>query len=400
MSGTISTWELNKLTVSSALNVQTQLSQAEVQESSGLVAQDFATLGGSNSSETLNLESQIAQAQSWSNDATTVGSTTQPMYNAIGNMATNVTSLQSMISGALASPTPGSIVPQVQTLMTTLVGEMNTQVAGQYVFSGGNGNVPAVNGATNAQGLLTNYPSYYQDDNTPQTVRVSQQQTIQYGVLARNPAFSQALGAMQAAINSFSSPVGTTASPAATISETSATTPLGLNGTFSIDGGATVNVVTTDTLTDIMNNINAAAGSSGVSATLNGTSLSIAGANSTLTFANQSGNVLSSLGVSLTQAAPTAAQSTQILSQALTMAQQAETSLSDLQQTVATTSSQLQSLSQQQTTFVTYLQNSLSDVKDVNTGQVASEVSAYQTQLQASYMAVASVTKLSLAQFL
>ena len=138
MSTTISTWELNKLTVSSALNVQSQLGQAEVQESSGLVAQDFGTLGGSNATETLNLESQIAQAQSWSADATTVGNTTQPMYSAIGSMATIVSNLQSQISGALASPTPSSIVPQVQTLMTTLAGEMNTQVAGQYVFAGGN----------------------------------------------------------------------------------------------------------------------------------------------------------------------------------------------------------------------------------------------------------------------
>jgi flagellin-like hook-associated protein FlgL len=60
----------------------------------------------------------------------------------------------------------------------------------------------------------------------------------------------------------------------------------------------------------------------------------------------------------------------------------------------------LQSLGQQQSTFVTYLTNALSDVKDVNTGQVAAQVSEYQTQLQASYLAVASVTKLSLAQFL
>jgi flagellin-like hook-associated protein FlgL len=268
---------------------------------------------------------------------------------------------------------------------------MNTQVAGQYIFAGGNSGVPPVN--------IANYPSYYQGDDNPPSVRVSQQQTIQYGVLASNPAFSQALSAMKTAINAFSD-VGTVPSPAVTTAETSATTPLGLNGTFAIDGGATVNVVSSDSLTDIMNKINANAGTTGVNATLSGTSLTIAGASANLTFTNQSGTALSSLGITPTQTTPTLAQSNQMLDQALQVAQQAQTTLSNLQQTVATSSSQLLTLGQQQSTFVTYLQNSLSDVKDVNTGEVASQVSQYQTQLQASYMAVASVTKLSLAQFL
>ena len=391
---TVSTFELNQLTVASALNVQSQLNQAEVQEASGLVAQDFGTMGGANSSETLNLEGEIAQAQTWSSNASVIGTKTQSMYDAIGQMSTIVSDLQSKISTALSSPDPQAIVTQAGTLLTSLVGEMNTQVAGQYVFSGGNSSIPAINMAT--------WPSYYQGDDNPSSVRVSQQQTVNYGVLGNNTAFNQALTAMQTVINGFTQGTINSASVTGTTVESSLTTPLGLTGTFAVNGGSTVNINSTDTLNQIVSKINAAAGSTGVTASDASGQLVISAAApaTALTFTDMSGSALSALGISPTTSTATVAQSTTALDNALNLCQDAVTSLSNLQQSVATSSAQLQTLGQQQDTFVTYLKNTLSNVKDVNTGTVAAQVSQYQTQLQASYLAVASVTKLSLAQFL
>jgi flagellar hook-associated protein 3 FlgL len=76
------------------------------------------------------------------------------------------------------------------------------------------------------------------------------------------------------------------------------------------------------------------------------------------------------------------------------------TKLANLQESVADVSSQLKSAQQTQTNYATFLSNAVSDVKNVDAAQVASQLSLYQTQLQASYLAVASVTKVTLTSYL
>jgi flagellar hook-associated protein 3 FlgL len=404
----ISTWELNNLTVNSALNVQSQLAQKEVQQSSGLTAEDFGTLGGAQTGETLSLEGEIAQSQTWAADATTVGSTTQGMYDSIGSLATLVTQLQTTVAGAISSPTPTDVAPQIASLMTSMAGEMNTQIAGQYVFAGANSgvkpvdlsNYPALNGSAYDSSAVDT--SYYKGDNTTLSVRVSPQQTLAYGVTANNTAFEESLRAAETALQSLNTGTVSSATVTGTTNESSATTPLGLTGSFAINGGENVSIVPSDNLTDIANAINAAAGSTGVTASVAGSgpyNLQIATSSGTsLTFTGQTGTALTSLGITPTSLP--AATITSQLQTALGIAEKAETDLSNLRQSVATVSSQLQNVGQQQTTFVTYLQNNLSDLKDVNTGEVAAQVSQYQTQLQASYLAVADVTKVNLVQYL
>jgi flagellar hook-associated protein 3 FlgL len=399
----VSTMQLNNLIVGSALSTQVQYSQAVTQEGTGLVATDFATLGGSNTNIMLNLEQDIGQAQTWASDATTVGNTTQSMYSAIGNMVTTVTTLESKISSAMASPTTTNLASAVQSLQQTLASEMNTTGTGGYLFAGSNTGVQPVN--------LTNYPgagfsatspdtNYYTGDDKVLSVQVSLQQTVSYGVTADNPAFEQAMRAMQATI------AGATASNTTINGSMTATSPTAATsvtaGTFSINGGGTVTVTAGESLQNIAAGINAASGGTGVTATVVGTSspysLQVSsGSQTALTFTSLTGTTLSDLGLSDS----TYTQSVQAtLKAALGVANSAVTALSNLQETVAANSSQLSSSSQQQTTYVTYLQSSLSNVKDVDTAQAAANVSKYQTQLQASYMAVTQISKLNLAQYL
>ncbi|HXP96158.1 MAG TPA: flagellin, partial [Telmatospirillum sp.] len=88
------------------------------------------------------------------------------------------------------------------------------------------------------------------------------------------------------------------------------------------------------------------------------------------------------------------------LKSALGVATSAVTDLANQQETVGVVSKELTDAQQQQTTYVTYLQNSLSGVKDVDTAQTAAKVSQYQTQLQASYLAVAQLSKIHLTNYL
>lgn len=88
------------------------------------------------------------------------------------------------------------------------------------------------------------------------------------------------------------------------------------------------------------------------------------------------------------------------LEQAYTLAKQAVTDLSSLQQTVSESASELSSAQTGQTSYVTFLTNTIGNLKDVDTASVASQVSAYQTQLQSSYSALASILKVNLSAYL
>ncbi len=395
----ISTLQLNSLTLGSALSVETQYAQAETKQASGLVASDFGSLGGAASSEMLNLQDGIAQAQTWASNATTVGSRTQAMYTSLGNMTSTMSTLESKISAATSTADNSNLVAAVQELQKTLVTQMNAQQAGSYLFAGSNVGLAPVD--------LSSYPSstfsvsgtdtsYYTGDDNIQSVRISQQQTVDYGVTADSAGFEEAMRATQAVIQAAGSTIAT-----GTATQTSQTAAAGLAGTVAINGVGPIAVAVTDSLQDIATNINAA-GSGGIVA-----SVVNVGSTSTPAYALQisSGSASSDLnitdGAGLGLTSTTYATSLQTgLKAALGVATSAVTDLANLQASVAAKSSELSSAHDQQTTYVTYLQTSLSGVKNVDTAQVAAQVSQYQTQLQASYLAVAQITKVNLAQYL
>jgi flagellar hook-associated protein 3 FlgL len=401
----VSTLDLSSIITNGALQVETNLSKAQVQESSGLVAQDFGTLGGTDTGQMLNLENEISQSQTWASEAQTVGSRTQTMYSSLGTMSTILTQLQSRISQAMSAADNSGLAVAVKNIQQELVSEMNVQVGGRYLFAGSNIEQAPVN--------LTNYPStapydptkadtsYYTGDNVIESVRVSSQQTLNYGVTADNPAFEETLRATEAVIQASSVTASSALSPAATSPSATTTVPA---DTFSINGGGTVTVNAGDSLATIAASINAAAGPTGVSAQVVGSGssyqLQITTGNLTpITFSGGAGGALAALGLA-NVAAPNQAQLTSNLQQALGVSNLAQTDLANLQNSVSDVSKQLSDAQDQQTTFVTLLQNSLSNVKDVDAGQAASQVSQYQTQLQASYMALATVSKINLAQYL
>jgi len=405
----ISTNNLYSTTIGEALNVQAQWSTAETQQASGLQAQDFGTLGGGSSREMLNLQTDIAQATSWAGIAKTVGSTTQAMFTAVGTMQTDVNNLQTLISTAMASPNNSDLLGQAQSIMSTLLTQVNQQVGGNYLFAGGNtsvapvdrANYPTLDATTNAYNPTAPDTGYYKGDNSIASVQVNLQQTVSYGVLASNPAMEEAIRAVQSVIEAAqASSASTTATP---ITSTSA--PAGAAGSLTV-GNQTYTLSATQSLTDIVQTINANP-ASGVTASVvpdNTAStatppgpyyhLRLTSATGTLTVNDQSG-----LGLQSASALSGSAL-TNSLQASLTTANSAVADLGNLQEDISNTSSTLNNAQTTQTSFVTYLQNSLSGVKDVDSAQAAAQVQQFQTQLQASFLAVSTLTKLSLASFL
>jgi len=400
----VSTLQMNSLTLGSALAVQTQYAQAETQQSSGLVATDFATLGGANSSEMLNLQDGIAQAQTWASDATTVGSRTQGMYTALGNIVTTVTSLETKISAASSAADNSTLLSAAQEIQQSLVTEMNEQQSGSYLFAGSNTGQAPVDltkyQTTFSSGSGTNQAyNYYTGNSDVLSVRVSPQQTVSYGVTAQSSGFEKSLRATQAVIDAASGTI--TQSTATATDPTAASTSVSSGDTLSINGVSVTLSTNNESLNAIATQINSAASaaSSAVSAKVvyNGSAYMLQVSSGGSTNLTISGTAATTLGLSsVTNTA--SLQST--LKSALGVATSAVTDLANQQETVGVVSKELTDAQQQQTTYVTYLQNSLSGVKDVDTAQTAAKVSQYQTQLQASYLAVAQLSKIHLTNYL
>lgn len=303
----ISTFNINTMSIGGALKVQSDWAKAQLQQSSGLVSQDFVGLS-TDSRTVLSLSREIEQAQTWATAATNAQARTEVMYSAIGSMTGVMTDLRTAISSAISSPNNSSLLNSAQTLKDSLLSEMNKQYNGLYLFAGSNTDTAPVD--------VTSYPasspydvtavdtSYYTGDNTALSVRISPEQTVSYGVTANDSAFEKALRAVEAVIQAASDP-------------------------------------------------------------------------------------------SLSSADMTAA-----LQSALTVANQATTDLANLQATVSVNASSLKNAATEQTTYVTLLKTSLSNVKEVDAAEVAVRVATLQTQLTASYSAVSDIAQMSLVKFL
>lgn len=303
----ISTLNINTMSIGGALKSQADWAKAQLQQSSGLVSQDFVGLG-TDSRTVLSLSREIEQSQTWASAATNAQARTEVMYSALGSMTSVMTDLRTTISAAISSPDNSTLLNSAQTLKDSLLSEMNKQYNGLYLFAGSNTDTAPVD--------ITSYPStspydvtvadtsYYTGDNTTLSVRISSEQTVSYGVTANNAAFEEALRAVEAVIQAASD-----------------------------------------------------------------TSLSSAG----LTAALQS---------------------------ALTVANQATTDLANLQATISVSASSLKNAATEQTTYVTLLESSLSNVKDVDAAEVAVRVATLQTQLTASYSAVSDIAQMSLVKYL
>lgn len=317
----VSTYNLHQVALSSALNVQAQLANAQTQEATGLVSTAYGDLGGSKSYELLNLEKELNQAQAQSTNATTVGSRTQAMYSAIGSMTSVLTKLQASLSSALSSTDNSNMSTIVNGYLTNLVSDMNTQEGGRYLFSGSDTSTAPVNMSNYSSSSISasSYDptvqdfSYYQGDNTDLTVQVDNSTTVTYGIRA----------------------------------------------------GVTTG--TTPSSTDPANSFE----------------LCIRACECAIQAGSTSGTT-----------------ATTLYKQAYDLAAQALTKMANLQESVSAISNQLSDASAKQTNYVTLLQSSVSSLKDIDTATVTTQISQYQTQLQASYLAVASINKVNLATYL
>lgn len=208
-----------------AMRVQCDYATASTQEASGLVGSSFSDYGSS-AQRMLNLQSEVDNAQTWSDAAGIASDRSQSMYSAIGNMVSTLTTLRTTISSAMSATDNSTLNSTAQDLMKELASELNTQSGGRYLFSGGKTDTAAVD--------LTNYPttspptsadtSYYKGDTTTAAVTVGQGERISYGVTGDNSAFEEAMRAAAMVSTLTTSPLDTaTLESAYTLASTAVT---------------------------------------------------------------------------------------------------------------------------------------------------------------------------------
>lgn len=202
----IATFANSDLMIASALRTQATMANMQLQSASGLKSEYLAGYGA-DTQHVVNLQVSVTRAQSYIDASTLADSKLQVMYSQVGQVSDIVSKLRAALSAATTGTTTGiaSAINTAQQLLSQMGGVLNTQYDGQYVFSGARTSSPAVDLSTFASGpgsLSTADTSYYKGDDEIASVRVSDGQTVSYGVTANDPAFEEVMRVLKFVANS------------------------------------------------------------------------------------------------------------------------------------------------------------------------------------------------------
>jgi flagellar hook-associated protein 3 FlgL len=204
----VATFALSDQMIAAALRTQSIMANEQIQEASGVKSVNFAGYGA-DTQNVVNLQVSVARAQTYIDAATQADSKVQVMYSAVGSVNTLITNLRTQLSATTTgnSTAMASLISSAQDMLQEMSSILNTQYNGQYVFSGASVSTAPVDLTSFNSGtgsLSTADTSYYQGDNEMASVRVGENQTVNYGVTADNPAFEQVMRVLKYIANSSS----------------------------------------------------------------------------------------------------------------------------------------------------------------------------------------------------
>ncbi len=181
----ISTSNLYSTVLSNMMTAQSNQVTAANQVSSQKVATDLKGFG--DQSETLTaMQTVQAQTQSYLDQSNLVSGKLTSQDTALGQISDAVTSATSAVSSALATNSGSSIMQALSTAFQGVTAGLNSTYNGQYLFSGGQVNTPATSAASMADLTASPISSLFSNDQYIATNQVSQNTTVQTGILASN----------------------------------------------------------------------------------------------------------------------------------------------------------------------------------------------------------------------
>lgn len=191
----VSSFGLNNLMLQSALTTQSRLAEKQMASASGLVTDTYANLSGQ-AGRIISLEESLARTSTWSSNTQTALDRTNAMYDAVGRIIDELTSLRS--SSATADTSGATDYASVGTdALEDLTALMNLQMDGRYLFAGSRSDTAPVDSAALAIPSIPSTPDagYYRGDSEMMSVRTSEAQVLDYGITADAAGFEKALRA-------------------------------------------------------------------------------------------------------------------------------------------------------------------------------------------------------------
>ena len=208
----VATFAISDQMIASALRTQSTMANQQIQEASGLVSSDFGGLG-STTQQVLNLQVSATRSQTYIDAATLTNSKVQVMYSAVNSIAELATQFRALLTSATSasSTDAASVTESARNMLEQTASVLNTQYNGSYVFGGSETKIAPVDVSSTSYAAATSPSSadtsYYQGDSQLASVRVSDSQTVSYGVSADNAAFEKIMRAMNLAASN--SPLST-----------------------------------------------------------------------------------------------------------------------------------------------------------------------------------------------
>jgi flagellar hook-associated protein 3 FlgL len=202
----VATFPLSEQMIAAALRTQSVMANDQLEQASGVTSTDYGGLGET-SGQVINLQISVARSQSYVDAATSAVNKTNVMYTSVTSIANLLSSFRATLTAASnsASTDPTSVTEAAQQGLQSMASLLNAQFGSEYLFGGSNTTSPPVDVSSATYPALASPSSadtkYYQGDEQVASARVSDGQTVSYGVTADNSAFEQGLRALNLVAN-------------------------------------------------------------------------------------------------------------------------------------------------------------------------------------------------------
>lgn len=202
----VSDYGQSQLTLFFLGNTQKRLFETQNTISTGKVAPNFAGLGA-DSSRFVNLQASVARVDQYLKNAQIVDQRLAQMETINGQVFTIASNFKTLLVNGLNANQAADLDlgQKAQDLLTQVMGLLNSQLDGRYLFSGTATDTAPVD--VNAAGFVTPpgvYPStadtgYFQGNTTKLAARLDESFDISYGVTADNSGYEQLIRALRLA---------------------------------------------------------------------------------------------------------------------------------------------------------------------------------------------------------
>ena len=208
----VSTAAMQQNLLNQMRSVQSQLTDATNQSSSGMKADSYSGVSD-NSYVISTLSAEISESSAYADLAEQIQSRVEMYYSTLNDMVDLMSDMLADISGALStgSPDVAGINESATAALSTMESLLNTQYEDRYLFAGSATNTAPVSVDVADYPAMTTPSaadtSYYSGNSDIASAKVADGTTIEYGLTADQEPFEQALRALNLTAYASSDPI-------------------------------------------------------------------------------------------------------------------------------------------------------------------------------------------------